>query len=110
MSPPEEIGSYFNCGLQVISREHASIFAPAINPREETWCEQNRINARLIQHRTPLCFLAEAFNQMWWCRDQATAAKTAYFLHYCGLGKIEQKIAAIRGDLQEWDDAFYFPR
>jgi FkbM family methyltransferase len=108
-SPPEQINSYFNCGMQVISRRHAPIFAPAIEPREETWCEQNRINARLITNRTPLCLLSEAFNQMWWCRDHATATKTAYFLHYAGLGKIEQKIAAIRGDLREWEDESYLP-
>jgi hypothetical protein len=92
---------YFNCGVQVASQKHVSLFDVAKNATAHGWNEQNRVNIRLCLNDFPVQHLPITFNNMMWCGEPGYQ-HTAYFIHYCGDPSIQSRLVTCRGDIQKW--------
>lgn len=99
---PDSGGRYFNGGVQLASRAHRHLYAPAVNPSDHAWGEQSRVNVRLFLARVPVYHLPAAFNAMPWASTRAWWPN-AWMIHYAGVLPGE-RLAMMRQDLERWKE------
>ena len=96
---PNSYGRYFNCGVQVASKQHSFLYERPSVLEDHGWGEQTRTNARLFGRPDTLIYhLPECMNCMtWYARPHYW--RNAFLIHYAGLnGRLER----MRLDASRW--------
>lgn len=101
---PDSRGWYFNCGVQLASRDHAFLYEPR-RPGRAIWVEQSAVNVRLhLRPEVPVYHLPYAFNALQW-HAPPDYARSCWFVHYCGL-PYQHRVARAIADRKLWEKLY----